>query len=99
MQLKQSAFTAQLLISFINNPLFSAVNISRIYHELSKGLGTYNFIFIIHIWVRKENETLSLETKDVPDLYTENYRTLLRETTGDTQNEEIIHYMNWKIHY
>ena len=32
--------------------------------------------------------------KDVTDLYTENYGTLLRETTGGTQNEERIHYMN-----
>lgn len=33
-------------------------------HELNMGLATYNFIFFIHIWGRKENETLSLETKD-----------------------------------
>lgn len=33
-------------------------------HGLNMGLTTYSFSFFIHIWGRKENETLSLETMD-----------------------------------
>ena len=38
-------------------------------------------------------------TKEVKDLYSENYRTLKKEIEDDTRNGKTFHLMDWKKKY